>query len=159
MDAFLEGIATDELRILRSAPHPARWREFSRDFALDWRAVAFRPRGSGPVPIGPGLYSFVVACKFPGLPAVMYPLYAGETESLKKRYREYVTELGNDGGRIHVRKFLKVFEGEVDFAYAELQADKDGLRAVERRLNDALMPHYSLRDFSAEVRRARAAWP
>lgn len=159
MDAFLEGIATDGFRILRSAPYPVRWRDFSRDFALDWRTVAFKPRGSGPVPDGPGLYCFVVACRFPGLPAVMYPLYAGETESLKKRYRQYVVERGAEGGRMHVRKFLKVFDGEVDFVYAELQADKDGLRAVERRLNDALMPTYSHRDFSAVVRQARAAWP
>lgn len=159
MDAFLEGIATDELRILRCAPHPIRWREFSRDFRLAWQAVAFEPRGSGSVPDGPGLYCFVVTCRMPGLPAVMYPLYAGETLSLKDRYRDYIVERNAHDGRVHVRKFLNVFWGEVEFAYAELQADKDGLRAVEQRLNDALMPTYSRRDFSAQVRQRRAAWP
>lgn len=159
MDAFLESIAKDEQRILRCAPHPTRWRDFSRDYSLDWQVAAFKARGSTRLPVGPGLYCFIVACRVAGLPAVMYPLYAGETLSLKERYQEYLVERNAKDGRIHVRKFLNVFWGEVEFAYAELQVDKDGLRAIEQRLNDALMPTYSRRDFSAAVRRQRAAWP
>ena len=159
MDAFLEEMAEDGFRILRCAPYPTRWHEFSRDHRLDWRAVPFRPRGGGKVPAGPGLYCFLVACRHPGLPAVMYPLYAGETLTLQNRYRNYLTERNARDGRMHVRKFLKVFWGEVEFAFAELAADKAELQKVEKRLNDALMPTYSRRDFSAAVRAARAAWP
>lgn len=69
----------------------------------------------------------------------MYPLYAGETLSLKERYRDYIVERNTHDGRVHVRKFLNVFWGEVEFAYAELQADKDwGPAQAQRLLRSAI---------------------
>ncbi|NGP16502.1 hypothetical protein [Devosia aurantiaca] len=51
-----------------------------------------------------------------------------------------------------------MFDGEAVFVYAPYSADKVALREVEKKLNDALMPPYSLRDFTVEVKQAKAAW-
>jgi hypothetical protein len=61
-------------------------------------------------------------------------------------------------GRFQVRKFLNIFTGETAFCYAPFEADKAELMRIEKRLNDALMPPYSRRDFSAEVKAAKGAW-
>ncbi|MBZ9724864.1 hypothetical protein LB554_12985 [Mesorhizobium sp. CO1-1-11] len=93
-----------------------------------------------------------------GLPQVQFPLYAGETENLRSRYRQYLIEMKNERGRKQIRKFLNVFWGEAEFCFAQYDADKARLREIERALNDSLMPPYSVRDFSAEVRASRNAW-
>ena len=158
MDAFLEEIAADELRIIRCAVYPSRWAKFSQDHGLDWQVVPFRTGGAAAVPDKSGLYCFIVGNSQGGLPLVLFPLYAGETENLRDRYKQYLSERNSQRGRKQVRKFLNVFWGEAEFCFAEHDADKPRLREIERALNDSLLPPYSLRDFSAEVKASRNAW-
>jgi hypothetical protein len=158
LDAFLEGIAADELRIIRCAVYPSRWTQFSQQHGLHWQAVPFTTGGAVAVPEGAGLYCFIVGNSAGGLPQVLFPLYAGETENLRARYRQYLIERNSDRGRKQVRKFLNVFWGEAEFCFAEHAADKQRLREIEKALNDSLLPPYSLRDFSAEVKASRNAW-
>lgn len=158
MDAFLEAIAADELRIIRCAAYPSRWTKFSQDHGLNWQVVPFQTGGATAVPKNSGLYCFIVGNGLAGLPSVLFPLYAGETEDLRGRYKQYLTERQSERGRTQVRKFLNVFWGEAEFCFAEHAADKPRLREIERALNDSLLPPYSLRDFSAEVKASRNAW-
>jgi hypothetical protein len=44
------------------------------------------------------------------------------------------------------------------FAYAPMDIDQPARREIERRLNDALMPPYSQKDFSAAVKAKKGAW-
>lgn len=158
MEAFLETVAAEEMRIIRCAPYPSRWEQFSQDHRLSWQVVPFRRGGATAVPEKSGLYCFIVGHSLSGLPQVQYPLYAGETENLRSRYRQYLIERKNERGRKQIRKFLNVFWGEAEFCFAQYDADKARLREIERALNDSLMPPYSVRDFSAEVRASRNAW-
>lgn len=137
---------------------PRRWQSFSQAHNLVWDTLPFRRGGGAALPETSGFYCFIVANMLPNLPAVFYPLYAGETDNLRRRYRNYVTEKNSPNGRYHVRKFLHVFAGETVFTFAQYDADKADLRRIEKKLNDALMPPYSHRDYSAEVKAAKGAW-
>lgn len=159
VDAFLENLALGHLRLLRCQPQPRRWLSFSQAHNLNWQSIPFRRGGGAGLPEASGFYCFVVANTLPNLPQVLYPLYAGETENLRRRYSNYVTEKNAANGRVHVRKFLKVFSGETVFSFAPYDADKVALQRLEKKLNDALMPPYSRRDFSADVKAERGAWP
>ena len=70
----------------------------------------------------------------------------------------YFSEKDADNGRIWVRKFLNVFEGELTLGWSEVDTMITDLKALEKDFNDAMMPHYSVKDFSAEVRAGRNAW-
>ena len=157
-EEFLADASRGERPILRCAAYPSRWKEFSDTYRLSWTIVPFRENGASAVPTGPGLYCFIVHNECAGLPAVFFPLYAGETLTLRQRYRNYLRERSNKRGRFTVRKFLNVFWDEAAFCYAEFDADKQKLRAIERDLNDSLAPPYSVRDFSAGMRARRSAW-
>jgi hypothetical protein len=148
----------DEMRIIKCAPHPQRWLKFAGDHALAWQTVPFRTGGSLAVPAHGGFYCFVVGNSAVQLPLVLFPLYAGETDNLRRRYRDYLREKDAAAGRWHVRKFLKVFWGEVAFAFAPLDVDLAERRRIELELNDALLPPYSKRDFSAKVKKKKGAW-
>jgi hypothetical protein len=158
LDAFLEEVAADELRVIRCAAYPSRWLKFTKDHALDWQVVPFARGGAVAVPESPGLYCFIVGNGMSGLPQVLFPLYAGETENLRTRYKNYLTERNAARGRRQIRKFLTVFWGEAEFCFAQHSGSKPQLRQIERALNDALLPPYSQRDFSAEVKASRNAW-
>jgi hypothetical protein len=157
VDAFFEKLG-EEHRIIRCQPYASRWKTFADAYALNWQIEPFRAGGANAVPESAGFYCFIVMNRWGSLPAVLYPLYAGETVNLRRRYRDYLREMKDPKGRFHVRKFLLVFAGETKFCFAPFDADKDGLRTIEKKLNDALMPPYSHRDFSAEVKAPRGAW-
>nr|NUR36588.1 hypothetical protein [Sphingomonas sp.] len=158
MQAFLEELSEDEMRIIRCAPHPARWSAFAAAHGLNWNIVPFRAGGANAVPAEPGFYCFIVANTAAQLPLVLYPIYAGETGNLRQRYGNYLTDRNSARARRHVRKFLNVFWGEIAFAYATMDIAPPARLVIEKELNDALMPPYSLKDFSAEVKAKRGAW-
>lgn len=166
MDAFL---ALEELdkRTLRCAPYPQRWKRFSSTHKLVWQSITFSKANRRHVPKEPGIYCFVVGHTLKSLPPVGYPLYAGVVGTSKKktgdrtlrdRFGEYMRERDNPRGRLHVRKFLRVFDGELVFFYAPWRVKPANLLKTEKLLNDALMPPYSVKDFTATTRAQRNAW-
>jgi hypothetical protein len=155
----MEDLLTNEARNITCAPYRTRWAEFNKDYPLLWNYVEFNKHSHPSVPNCPGVYCFFVGLPGISLPAVGYPLYAGQTErTLRIRYGDYLVEKDSKTGRVHVRKFLNVFWGEVLFAFAAFSGDREQVKTVERRLNDALMPVYSRNDFSADTRAKRGAW-
>jgi hypothetical protein len=165
MDAFLA--EHDELlrRTLRCAPYPERWQRFAKAHKLKWRSIKFASGNRWKVPDEPGIYCFVIRHSFRSLPPAGYPLYAGVTgirdpsdRTLRKRFGEYVREKDDPNGRGTVKKFLTVFEGEVSFYFAPWHVKPKKLLDTEKLLNDALMPPYSSRDFTATTGAQRRAW-
>lgn len=159
MKAFLEGLGLEH-RLITCQPIPARWAAFEARDDLTWTSIPFEAAAVDQVPQGHGFYCFFVGPPPNALPAVGYPLYLGRTwRTLRQRFREYLREQNDPGGRYHVRKFLNVFEGELAFMCTEFNGTYDELVATERALLDAMMPAYSDSGYSAEVRAGRGAWP
>jgi hypothetical protein len=165
MDAFL---ALDELnrRTLRCAPYPERWKRFANAHSLAWQSITFTKANRRNVPNEPGIYCFVVGHTFISLPPVGYPLYVGvvgtskksRDRTLRERFGEYTREKDNPRGRLHVRNFLRAFDGELTFFCAPWHVKPADLLKTEKLLNDALMPPYSVKDFTATTRAQRNAW-
>jgi hypothetical protein len=152
-------VAVHELRTIKCAPYPARWLEFEQNYPLQWTYTPFDAAHLQYIPQEPGIYCFFVGMPPACLPPVGYPLYVGRTErTLRIRYSEYLDEEDDDVGRVRVRKFLKVFTGELHFAAATFHGDHDAIKALETAALDALMPTYSDLGFTAETRAKRSAW-
>jgi len=158
VDAFLEDLSVGEMRLIRCQPMPDKWLDFCDKYNLTWTSVDFDSGNKKLLPSESGLYCFMVGPPSPGLPPAAYPFYAGMTTHLKERYGQYLAENVSQKGRVHVRKFLMVFDTYLQFFYTPHKADRKALEAIEKELNDALMPHYSRKDFSAETKKKRNAW-
>lgn len=160
MNAFLEAQATEELKLITCQPQPERWIAFCKKHKFTWKNIGFKKANSKSLPKEKGMYCFMVGPAGSQLPPAAYPLYAGiTTRTLQQRFIEYVREKDSNTGRQHVRKFLNVFEKHLYFYYIEVDEDKETLEAIEKELNDALMPRYSHKDYSAEVKKKRNAFP
>ncbi len=160
MDAFLETLADEAFRRAHFCPRPSQWAAFAARRTLVWTHIPFDAAHRGTVPAEPGVYCFMVGLPPATLPPVGYPLYVGKTDrQLRVRFREYLREKDDPGGRIRIRKLLTVFQGELFFSCAPFVGTKQERKAVEAELHDALMPPYSDIGFSAEVRERRQAFP
>jgi hypothetical protein len=160
MDAFLEELSDDAFRRATFCPMPSRWAEFAARHDFAWEHVPFDPARQHEVPDEPGFYCFFIGLGPQVLPPIGYPLYVGKTErTLRLRFGEYVTEKNRANGRKRVRKFLKVFDGELIFSCTRFTGTPQQVKAIETELHDALMPPYSDIGFSAEVRQRRQAFP
>lgn len=159
MNAFLEGIATLELRRIVCQPVPARWAPFHGRADLQWQPFPFNAAALQSIPQQPGFYCFFVGPPPAALPQVGYPMYLGKTErTLRARFAEYLREQNEDAGRVHVRKFLNVFENELTFMCTHFAGIRQEVKATETALLDAMMPAYSDSGYTAEVRAPREAW-
>ncbi len=159
-DAFLQQVGLDRLRIVRTQPYPDRWRDFCSQYNLIWDFTPFELARANQVPTSPGVYCFYIGHDLQCLPAFGLSLYGGITvRSLRTRFREYFRERDSERGREWVRQFLLVFDGELSFGWSPVDSTTTDLRTLEKQFNDAMMPHYSVKDFSAGVRAGRHAWP
>lgn len=153
------GLAADDLRVIRCAPHPQRWAEFHSRHQIAWNYVPFDVSNTSQVPDEPGIYCFLVGPPQYSLPQVGYPMYIGKTErTLRKRFKEYIDEENDDKGRVRVRKFLKVFSGELVFASTIFKGSRKETLAMETEIMTAVMPAYSDLGFTATQRARRSAW-
>ena len=157
--AFLEQLKELDSRTVRIALFPARWRWFCARYQPDWNYTPFETDKVAQISDSPGVYCFHVGHRLTCLPPFGISLYGGITKvSLRRRCMGYFSEKDSPSGRISVRKFLHVFEGELTLFWSEIDITSFDIDQLERDFNDAMMPPYSRRDFSAEVRSARSAW-
>ena len=156
---FLEQFAEHELRTVRIALFPERWRLFCARYRPDWHHTPFEPEEVSRISDRPGVYCFHVGHGLACLPPLGLSLYGGISEvSLRKRCMRYFAEKNAKSGRSSVRKFLQVFEGELTLFWSEIDTTTFDIVQLEKDFNDAMMPPYSRKDFSIEVQTARSAW-
>lgn len=97
-----------------------------------------------------------------GLPPHSYVLYIGQTgarangRTLRLRIGNYFEEQTNPK-RAHIYKFLNKWKTCLTVHFAAVDPKKADLLKVEAKLNDALIPPYSIRDFSPRIRKAELA--
>lgn len=158
-EAFLNQLGNEQLRIVRTQPYPQRWNEFCRQYQLDWNFTPFEKQLANQVDNVPGIYCFHIGHFLNCLPSFGISLYGGITSRcLRTRFLEYFRERDAEGGRKWVRKFLLVFDGELSFAWSPIDIEVYDIDELERQFNDAMMPPYSVKDLSADVKAGRYAW-
>ena len=158
-DPFLINSASKELRIVKLPLYPSRWQKFCEKYQLTWDFTLFESNHADQVPEEPGLYCFYIGHDFNCLPKFGLCLYGGITKrTLRIRFKEYVREQNRENGRPWVKKFLKVFQGELSFGWTIVENSTNNLSTLEKEFNDAMMPPYSIRNFSAEVSAERNMW-
>ena len=156
---FLDQLGDFQLRTVRIALFPNRWRQFCVQYQPDWQYTPFERDEVSRISDRPGVYCFHVGHGLACLPPLGLSLYGGISEvSLRRRCMNYFSEKNSRTGRTSVRKFLNVFEGELTLVWSEIDTTALDIGQLERDFNDAMMPPYSRRDFSAEVRGSRSAW-
>ena len=156
---FLEQLTELDSRTVRIALFPDRWRIFCDQYRPDWHHTPFVPEEVSKISDGPGVYCFHVGHGLACLPPLGLSLYGGISEvSLRRRCMRYFSEKNAKDGRLSVRRFLHVFEGELTLVWSEIDMTMFDIKQLEKDFNDAMMPPYSRRDFSAELRDARGAW-
>ena len=142
---------------------PTRWHSFAPDQPLDWQSVRFCDAEVSRVPERRGVYAFVVQFQDHAtaplhLPVHGYVMYAGITghvgvsRTLRTRYRDYLREKRR-GKRVQIWSMLNKWADDLFFHYSEVR-DEARLDNIERALNDAIIPPYVTKDFSAKSARS-----
>jgi len=141
-----------------------RWRTYRKRVRLRWRSVRFTRGNRGLVPEARGVYTFIVHASHDCLPPHGYPVYVGITgdgrskETLTTRYAGYLREQ-KERDRYHIFFMLNKWKNNIFFCYATVRDKRYSLGKLETALNDALLPPFSRKDFSAEVRELIRAFP
>ena len=135
--------------------------------SLDW---SFIPYGSANIHEIPdhrrGVYAFVVSLDSKALPPHHYVMYIGiagrnSTRSLRERYTDYKNNKKNIlNRRPGIAAMFANWESVLQFHFATVDntVTTEELTNIEKTLNNALMPPYSLGDMDAELKRMRRAF-
>lgn len=133
---------------------PDAWRDANVANQLNWEKVEFGINAVNDVPEQRGLYAFRICVKNTILPPHGVLVYFGETSrTLRQRYKEYVRDSQRGAKRPRFENLFRLWADDLDFFFAPIDDDNCDLRAIEKILSDAVIPHCSINDFSAEIRR------
>lgn len=139
---------------------PKQMRGIDLPVKLEWQTVRFLKRNVPNVAKLPGVYAFAVAHQSGGLPPHSYILYVGQTgakpndRSLRARILDYFREPKNPK-RGHIYKLIKTWKTCLLFHFATIDPQEADILEIEAKLNNALMPPYSIQDFSPAIRKAK----
>jgi hypothetical protein len=141
---------------------PKKMDKVALPVALAWQHTTFDKKNTALIVEQPGIYAFAIQHPKAGLPPHCYVLYVGQTgagkgnkaRTLRTRFTEYFRDKGRPK-RLHVYYFLNAWEGCLSFYFAPVDPKAAKLLDIEAALNDAMMPPFSVYDFTAEVRKMK----
>ena len=134
--------------------------------SLDWKSIAYGPEELGNIPDDcGGIYAFAIQHVGSGLTPHCYILYIGiagknSTRSLRDRYRDYLTP-SKVRKRLHIARMIFFWQPILRFYFAPVSraVSSTTLQDIERQLNSALTPPFSINDIDGEIRETRRAFP
>lgn len=132
---------------------------------LAWQSIPYGPDEIHKIPDDKrGIYAFSVSYPSDVLPPHGYILYIGiagrdSNRSLRARYKDYLnwkTVLK----RARIARMIGCWRPILRFSFAPVEetVTSADLKNIERRLNTALMPPFSINDMDAETRRMMKAF-
>lgn len=132
---------------------------------LDWHSIPYGAAQVSRVPNDKrGVYALVIGTDPASVPPHGYVCYIGisghnSNRSLRSRYRDYLNERIY-AKRKHIAHLIVKWHEVLQFCFAPVDSDvtSDQLSLIEKSLNDAFMPPFSRRDFSAEIAATRRAF-
>lgn len=141
---------------------PVQWGQCGIDLNLEWTTIKFTQENRATVPRESGLYAFTVSPSVTDVFAHHYLMYlgqagAGTTNTLHARYQDYITP-SKVLKRPRIQRLMSLWPDHIWYSYAALDSTAHDLKAIERALNDALLPPCVAGDFSTVIRRAVGAF-
>ena len=132
---------------------------------LNWSSIRYGLDQIDAVPNDQrGLYAFVVCNEngvFPPHHYVMYIGIAGRNSerTLRARYRDYLNP-SKFSKRFKIARMIGTWHRVLHFYFAPVndEISSDTLEAIEKALNNALMPPCSQRDLAIELKQMRSAF-
>lgn len=132
---------------------------------LVWDSIPYGPAEVDRIPDDKrGIYAFAISYPSDVLPFHSYILYIGiaghdSQRSLRARYRDYLNERSLLK-RVKVGVMVGLWGPILRFCFAPVEetVTSEDLKNIERKLNTAIMPPFSINDLDAETRRMRRAF-
>ena len=115
---------------------PQRWETCSETY--DWQITKLSCKDRGIVPNSSGIYTLLAVPNIAGHPACSYLMYVGQSKSLRRRFREYLSQERTESGRPKIFRFLNMYSDQVWFCFTLVH--QSHLDAVENGLRDAYVP-------------------
>lgn len=123
----------------------------------NWRSYRLVDSEKRNIPAKSGIYTLVVMPSIANHPNCAYLMYVGQTDSLRRRFGEYLTSERRESGRPKIFRCLTLYNNNIWFYYTEV--DKALLDDVEHKLRSAYIPPCN-DEFGAELNPVvKAAFP
>ena len=104
----------------------------------EWQLTKLSDSELGNIPDAPGIYTLLALPGIANHPACSYLMYVGQTVSLHRRFREYLSKERKESGRPKMFRFLNTYSDHVWFYFTSI--DTALLDNVENGLRDAYIP-------------------
>jgi len=134
---------------------PRKWREYSDVCPLDWQLCRLIDQERPKIPDEPGIYTLLIQPRIANHSMCSYLMYVGQTNSLRRRFGNYLNREKHETGRPKVFRLLNKYPDHTWFCFSPVP--EAYLDSVESTLLIAYMPPANDR-LPAEVSRIRRAF-
>ncbi len=150
----------EQHRELREHSHrfilvPRLWRHYAYRGRLRWRTVPLKASRASRLPTTHGVYALIVRSGIASRLAASYLMYVGKSNSIQRRFREYLRESKSSLARPKLAMLLRLYANHLHFRYALVAPPHRD--AAETALIAALLPPAN-DQLPAVIRAARAAF-
>ena len=119
---------------------PTKWTTYNLPNPFNWEIHPFQRDQIKNIPNEPGIYSFVIQPGIASHPYCSYLMYIGQTErTLRVRFRDYLYERQNPGGRRRILRLLNKYQGYLHFCCSTI-AKTEQIGEIEKALRTAFLP-------------------
>jgi hypothetical protein len=115
-----------------------KWEEYVDPLTLEWKSCKLIESEKVHIPKESGIYTLIVQPGIASHPACSYLIYVGQTNSLHRRFGEYLNERNNETGRPKVTWWLRRYPQHIWFYFSSVE--KLQLNNVENSLLSAYFP-------------------
>lgn len=120
---------------------PRQWEEYNLPDSFKWEIHPFKQNQAERIPNKPGIYSFLIQPGIASHPSCSYLVYIGKADkcNLRKRFRDYFSELKNPKGRPKILDLLQSYQGYLHFCCSAI-AERERIGEIEDALLSAFIP-------------------
>ena len=118
---------------------PRKWDEFDEGIqAFSWRIEKLHIDARDNIPTSSGVYTLLIQPGIANHIACSYLMYVGQTNSLRRRFGEYLNEVKRRRGRPLINRLINMYFDYSWFCYTEVEMTNLG--KVENALLEAYLP-------------------
>lgn len=135
---------------------PRKWSEVSKHLSsFSWITFQLHTLQRSHIPKKSGIYTLVVRPQLGDHPYCSYVMYIGKTNSLHRRFGEYLNEKKRETGRPKLLRLLNKYPDHIWFCFTEIAETQ--ITTVEDALVAALKPPFNDK-IPAQIRSGKAAF-